>query len=198
MPSQYPTGSEFQTYASAKGYGSVTLDEATRLVGVAVRRWESAIGVRPYLGASQTRTYLFPVESIEEGSSLDLSDLPLISLTSVRLGATPGTWVRTLAEPTDFVRFPLNGPLTTSLRFLSSGDRYVEIQGAFGASSDVPDDVFDAVLCMASALLLENSQAPNGAIKRLQQGSVAVEYVAPTADRLRARFEEVAVSRRLL
>lgn len=199
MPNQYPTGAEFQAYVTARGYGSLTLDEATRLVGVAVQRWEAAVGVRPYLSTALTRTYLFPVETIEDGAVLDLSDLPLLSLTSVRIGSSLGTWTRTLVESSDFVRFPLNGPVCTSLRFLTSGDRFVEIQGSFGASANVPDDVFDAVLCLASAFAVENAQGPVGGYKRIQQGSVTVEYATPsTADRLRARFDEFARNRRLI
>jgi hypothetical protein len=199
MPSSYPTGGELQAYLSAKGYGTITLDEANRLVGVAVRRWESEVGVRPYLGTSLIRTYAFPTDSIETGTVLDLTSLPLLSASTIKLGSTLGDWPRTLTPGTDFLLLPLNSGPYTSIRFLCAGATFVQITGIFGLSLDVPEDVYDAVLCFAAALFLENSQGSRGPLKRVVQGSVTMEYGTPsTIDTLKTRFGEVARARRFI
>ncbi len=199
MPDPYPTGPEFQAHVSARGYGAVTSDEATRLVGVAIRRWESAVGAEPYLGANATRRYRFPSESTEDGFQLDLGSLPVLSVLTIRIGDRLGVWKRTLSEPTDYLRLPMNTLVTTSLQLSCESAAFVEIEGMFGLATTIAADVYDAVLCMASLLHLENSQGPNGSLRRVQQGTVSVEYNSVgTWERLRARFDEVARARRVI
>ena len=199
MPDHYPSGPEFQAHVLARGYGAVTSDEAIRLVGVAVKRWEAAVGVRPYLATTLTRQYRFPSESMEDGYQLDLGFLPLLVVSAVRIGDRLGVWKRTLSAPDDYYRLPFNSSNSLALQLNCESAAFVEIEGVFGVSASVDDDVYDAVLCMASLMQLENLQGPTGSLRRVQQGTVSIEYSAiGTWERLRARFEEVAHSRRLI
>ena len=199
MPDHYPTGPGFQAHVSARGYGVVTTDEAARLVGVAIGRWESAVGAAPYLAASATRQYRFPTESMQDGFQLDLGSLPVLSISVVRIGDQIGVWKRTITAPIDYFRLPLNSSVTTTLQLACESAAFIEIEGSFGLASTVAPDVYDAVLCMASLLQLENTQGPNGSLKRVQQGTVSVEYNSVgTWERLRSRFDEVARSRRVI
>jgi hypothetical protein len=161
----YPTGIDLQTYLQRIGVsGDYHTEFLTDVMLSASARWESDTGWHPFLAEEQVRLY------DGAGKHVLILDCGLFEATSVKIGGeaqTEGTdyWLqaKTSSGSALLVEFAYRVPPIK---------RTIEIDGKFGWSEDLPEDVRLALLAFGAAYIMAMPSQGSAGATEITQGPV--------------------------
>lgn len=128
---------------------------------------------------------------------------PIISVTTLKTDPTgAGTFSETWTATTDYLLYPLNGPVYTEIRTtaatgryaLPAGQRRLQIVGSWGEHTEVPVMIEEAVILQASRWR-SRSKSPEGVMGNADVGFVKLASLDPDVAAIleRGRFRRPEV-----
>lgn len=176
----WPVAADLSAYLVEQGRSapsSVALDSA---LASAIAAFEIGTGWIPFLGESGSNLYdPWHVMPCWDGWTLDLGS-GLVSATSVYVGwdGSDGTL---LTADTDYWLCPPakvgNSQPYTGIRFAArqaGGPRSIRVTGVWGYASDIPDDVFAAILQGAAAFAITDTATVLAG--KIKEGPVELDF----------------------
>jgi hypothetical protein len=198
-----PTTTDFTNFLAVIGVTASGSAVLATILADATQEFEERTGRQKYEGDSATTAVRYTLPW-PQGKSVLLTIADCWTITEVRVdysGAGTGTalteWDDYVLRPTGYAQKsrPVEAIQFQNLPSTKAGS--ILITGKLGYASSMPSAVFEAILCRASAMLIERQAGESGTITEEKNADRSVKYSSAeesTRNRLIATFNS-AVSR---
>ncbi len=180
MPAAYPTRDDLAAFFEGQGL-AMPSDVGEMEIAGAVRLFEEKTGYVPFLAEETAQDYFYSPP--EYGNTLELR-AGFVEVEEVAVGLTDADQTGTvLTVLQDYSLAPYNASQAskpyTRIEFSTGfrgGARSIRVKGKKGYSSQVPSDVWNAILRAAAAESLPAMVAGEGMPTEIRQGEVTLKF----------------------
>lgn len=197
-----PTTTNLTSFLTTIGVTASGSADLTALLASATLEFETRTGRQKYQGDAGTTAVRYTIPPLQ-GNSVRLTIADCWAITEIKVNYSGGSTGKVLTEYDDFIyrpdgytqkRRPIEAIQFVHMPSIEPGS--ILVTGKLGYASDMPTDVFEAILSGAAAQLMIQQAGESGSVTEEKNGDRSVKYGAGndlgTVERLQKVFDTTA------